>query len=317
VMVLHVPVATYRVQLTKDFGFDDAAALVPYLKALGISHLYASPFLKARADSAHGYDVVDHNAFNPELGGEAAFQRLAAALTSADLGLILDFVPNHMAVHFADNPWWLDVLEWGPKSAYANTFDIDWKALRAHPRRGVLMPILGRSYHEALEAGDIDLRYDAAEGSFSAWYFEHRLPIEPVRYGEILEKAVAVAEAGETVVGRRLLETARKYRGPKNPTREEADSLKWELAAIGDAGEVIERGLSSYRPREGGKAAVNALNYLLQRQNYRVASWRLASHEINYRRFFDINTLAGLRVERQETFEAIHHLVRRLMRARQ
>ena len=193
-----IPLATYRFQFTKDFGFDAAAALVPYLKDLGISHLYASPFLKARAGSTHGYDVVDHNAFNPELGGEAAFLRLSDALAQADLGLILDFVPNHMGVHFADNPWWLDTLEWGPKSPYAQSFDIDWDTLPAHPRGGVLVPMLGRPYGEALENGEIELRYDQREGSFSAWYFEHRLPIEPTRYGEIIEKSVATADAAET-----------------------------------------------------------------------------------------------------------------------
>ena len=191
-----IPIATYRLQLTADFGFVQAAALAPYLKAIGISHLYASPFLKARAGSTHGYDVVDHNSLNPELGGEDGFRRLCHALTGADIGLILDFVPNHMGVHYADNPWWLDVLEWGPKSPYAASFDIDWQTLPGHPGGGILVPILGRSYGEALESGEITLRYDAGEGSFSAWYYEHRLPIGPNRYGEILQKVTT--EAGAT-----------------------------------------------------------------------------------------------------------------------
>ncbi|MGZ3286973.1 MAG: alpha-amylase family glycosyl hydrolase, partial [Xanthobacteraceae bacterium] len=183
-----IPVATYRLQLTADFSFDQAAALVPYLKGIGISHLYSSPFLKARAGSTHGYDVVEHNSLNPELGGEEAFERLCDSLKAADMGLILDFVPNHMGVHYADNPWWLDVLEWGPKSPYAASFDIDWQTLPGRPRGGVLIPILGRAYGEALECGEIALRYDPSEGSFSAWYFEHRLPIGPNRYGEIVQK---------------------------------------------------------------------------------------------------------------------------------
>ena len=200
-MPTSVPLATYRFQLTPDFGFDQAAAIVPYLKVLGISHLYASPFLKARAGSTHGYDVVDHSSLNSELGGEAAFARLCDALKAADIGLILDFVPNHMGVHFADNPWWLDVLEWGPKSPHAASFDIDWHTLEGHPRGGVLLPILGRSYGEALEAGEIELRYDAVEGSFSAWYYEHRLPIGPARYSEILQKVVLVAGANDETAG--------------------------------------------------------------------------------------------------------------------
>ena len=146
-----IPIATYRLQLTPDFGFDQAAAIVPYLKALGISHLYASPFLKARSGSTHGYDIIDHNAFNPELGGEGGFLRLSQALAKADIGLILDFVPNHMGVHHADNAWWLDMLEWGPRSPHAASFDIEWETLPERPRGGVLLPILGRPYGEALE----------------------------------------------------------------------------------------------------------------------------------------------------------------------
>ena len=146
-----IPIATYRLQLTADFNFDAAAAVVPYLKALGITHLYASPFMKARQGSTHGYDIVDHTKFNPELGGEAGFERLSEALKQHDLGLILDFVPNHVGVHFADNPWWLDVLEWGPASPHAVSFDIDWDMLPYRARGGVLLPIIGSSYGQALE----------------------------------------------------------------------------------------------------------------------------------------------------------------------
>ena len=178
-----IPLATYRLQLTADFNFEAAARVVPYLKALGITHLYASPFMKARKGSTHGYDIVDHSELNPELGGNAGFARLSDALKQNDLGLIIDFVPNHVGVHFADNPWWLDVLEWGPASPHAVSFDIDWDQLPHRTRGGVLLPILGSSYGEALERGEIELRYDADEGSFSAWYFEHRLPIAPERYG--------------------------------------------------------------------------------------------------------------------------------------
>jgi (1->4)-alpha-D-glucan 1-alpha-D-glucosylmutase len=161
------PRATYRLQLSASFDFDAAAAVVPYLKALGISHLYASPFLKARAGSAHGYDVVDHTKFNPELGGEDGFARLSNALRRHDMGLILDFVPNHAGVHFADNAWWLDMLEWGPSSPYAAAFDVDWDQLPHRSRGGILLPILGSAYGNALEAGEIVLRYDGSERRFS------------------------------------------------------------------------------------------------------------------------------------------------------
>jgi len=308
-----VPIATYRLQLTARFGFAQAAALVPYLKALGISHLYVSPFLKARHGSTHGYDVVDHNALNPELGGEEGFHQLSAALGEADMGLILDFVPNHMGVHYADNVWWLDVLEWGRASPYADFFDIDWPLLAHRPAGGVLLPILGTSYGEALERGDIELRYDAAEGSFSAWYYEHRLPITPPRYGEILEKVVTEALARDRPTGWRLIELAARYRGPHNPAREQAPALKAELAAIEGAEAIIARGLDAYRPNVGGLAAALSLHGLLERQHYRLAHWRLSASDINYRRFFDINSLAGLRVEDTRTFAAIHRLVARLI----
>jgi len=189
-----IPTATYRLQLTARFGFDDAAKVVPYLEALGITHVYASPILQAHAGSTHGYDVTDPTRLNRELGGDDAFARLNAALQAAGLGLIVDFVPNHMSVHYADNPWWLDVLEWGQASPHAVSFDIDWRALPGRPR--VLIPILGRPYGEALAAGEIELRYDPAEGSFSAWYFEHRLPVAPASYRAILRTAVAASGAG-------------------------------------------------------------------------------------------------------------------------
>jgi (1->4)-alpha-D-glucan 1-alpha-D-glucosylmutase len=308
-----VPLATYRLQFSPSFGFDDAAAIVPYLKALGISHLYASPFLKARSGSTHGYDIVDHNSLNPEFGGEAGFQRLSEALAKAEIGLILDFVPNHMGILYADNAWWLDVLEWGPKSPYAASFDIDWSALPHRPQGVVLLPVLGTPYGEALERGEIELRYDAGEASFSAWYYEHRLPIEPTRYSEILQKVVAEAGANGEPSGRALLELATRYRGPHNPSRGKAAAFKAELAAIAGGREVIERGLRAYRPDGGRPGAVLALHYLLERQHYRLAHWRLAVSEINYRRFFDINSLAGLRVEDAPTFDAIHRLVGRLI----
>jgi (1->4)-alpha-D-glucan 1-alpha-D-glucosylmutase len=308
-----VPVATYRLQLNAKFRFADAALLVPYLKSLGISHLYASPFLKSRAGSAHGYDVVDHNAVDPELGGEDGLAQLCYALARADMGLILDFVPNHMGVHYADNPWWLDVLEWGPKSPFAASFDIDWKSLPGHPRGGLLIPILGGSYGQALQGGEISLRYDSRAGSFSAWYYQHRLPIGPNRYGEILQKVVAQACAGQEPAGRRLLEFAARYRGPHNPSRVDTATFKAELVAIAGGQEVIERGLSAYDAGSGDPAAVLALHSLLERQHYRLAYWRLAGSEINYRRFFDINELAGLRIEDAATFQAVHRLVRRLI----
>jgi (1->4)-alpha-D-glucan 1-alpha-D-glucosylmutase len=308
-----IPIATYRVQLTADFDFDAAAAIVPYLKALGITHLYASPFMKARKGSTHGYDIVDHAALNPELGGEDGFARLSDALRAHDLGLILDFVPNHVGIHFADNPWWLDVLEWGPASPHAASFDIDWELLPYRARGGVLLPILGSSYGEALENGDIELRYDAGEGSFSAWYFDHRLPIAPQRYSEILRNIVRQAGADGSEAEQRILALASRHTGLRHPDRRETPAFKAELQGIAASADIIGRGLAAYQAGPDRPAQTLALHHLLERQHYRLGHWRLASSDINYRRFFDVNTLAGVRVEDAGTFVAIHRLVRRLI----
>lgn len=306
-----VPLATYRLQLTKDFTFDDAASLAPYLKELGVSHVYASPFLKARPGSMHGYDIVDHSQLNPELDGEEGFARLSAALRHHDLGLILDFVPNHMGVGHADNAWWLDVLEWGKESPYALAFDIDWEALpfRHHP--GVLLPILGRPYGDALQRGDIVLRYDGDTGSFAAWYFDHKLPINPRRYSEIVRTAVAAARAADEPAGQALLALAGDYVKPHSPSYHAAPELKKRLSDIAGAAAIIERGLVAYRGEDEPGAA--SLHRLLERQHHRVASWRVAFAAINYRRFFNINDLAGVRVEQPTVFRAVHEKVERLI----
>src|ERR1700737_2670665 len=279
-----IPIATYRLQLTANFDFDAAAAIVPYLKALGITHLYASPFMKARQGSTHGYDIVDHTKINPELGGDAGFERLSQVLKQHDLGLILDFVPNHVGVHFADNPWWLDVLEWGPASPHAISFDIDWDMLPYRARSGVLLPIVGTSYGEALEAGEIELRYDPTEGSFSAWYFDHRLPIAPERYGEILRAVVKEADAALTPAGEQILDLASRYKGLRHPDRDEAPSFKAELKRIAGGADIIARGLDAYRAGHDRPVQILALHHLLERQHYKLGHWRLASNEINYRR---------------------------------
>jgi (1->4)-alpha-D-glucan 1-alpha-D-glucosylmutase len=312
-MTSAAPLATYRLQFTKAFGFDDAAGLAPYLKELGITHLYASPFLKARPGSTHGYDVVDHEQLNPELGGADAFARMIGTLKEHGLGLVLDFVPNHMGVGHSDNHWWLDVLEWGERSPHAAFFDIDWNALphRRHP--GVLLPILGRPYGEALQNGEIALKYDPADGSFAAWYFEQKLPINPQRYDEILRTVVAAATGDRDPVGQKLLALAERYAGPRSPSYQSAAALKNVLANTVGATTIIERGLTAYR----GESGTALLHRLLERQHYRLAYWRVAFSAVNYRRFFDITDLAGLRIENPAAFRAVHALVARLIAADQ
>ncbi|MGF7148073.1 (1-_4)-alpha-D-glucan 1-alpha-D-glucosylmutase [Sphingomonas zeicaulis] len=246
-----IPSATYRIQFHKDFPFAAAADLADYLADLGISHLYASPIGTARAGSTHGYDVVDPTAINPELGGEDGFRALAATLRARGIGIILDIVPNHMAVGGADNRWWLDVLEQGPASAYARFFDIDWE-----PPGKLLAPFLGVPYGQALTSGALAL--DSAGAAVIA-HDAHRFPLRP----------------------------------------------EDQLALRGEE----ERGtLYDGRTAEGA----NRLHALLERQHYRLAWWRTAADEINWRRFFDITELAGLRVEDEAVFEAVHALPLRL-----
>jgi (1->4)-alpha-D-glucan 1-alpha-D-glucosylmutase len=310
-MASYVPAATYRLQFTKEFGFAQAAALVPYLKTLGISHVYASPFLQARAGSTHGYDIVDHAKLSDDLGGEAGFATLSDALREAGLGLVLDFVPNHMGVGHADNAWWLDVLEWGEASPHAASFDIDWRGLPYRTQPGVLLPILGRPYGDALEAGEIVLKFDAEAGSFAAWYFGHKLPINPRRYAEILRTLVGTAAAHDTPAGQALIGLAHEHRNPYEPSYGAAPALKRRLAAIEGAAEVIARGLGAYNG--DNEESHLALHRLLERQNYHLAYWRVAFSAINYRRFFDINDLAGVRPEHGATFIRMHVLVARLI----
>jgi (1->4)-alpha-D-glucan 1-alpha-D-glucosylmutase len=238
---------------------------------------------------------------------------LSETLRQHDVGLIIDFVPNHVGVHFADNPWWLDVLEWGPASPHAVSFDIDWDQLPYRARGGVLLPILGSAYGEALERGEIELRYDADEGSFSAWYFEHRLPIAPERYGELLRMIVKEANVAGSEAGEKLLDLAARSKGLRHPNRKEAPAFKAELRAIAGAAEIIDRGLAAYRAGKDRPTQTIALHHILERQHYKLGHWRLASSDINYRRFFDVNGLAGLRVEDPGTFAATHRLVRQLI----
>jgi (1->4)-alpha-D-glucan 1-alpha-D-glucosylmutase len=312
-----IPRATYRLQLSAHFGFDAVARIVPYLHDLGISHVYASPFLKSRAGSQHGYDITDHAVLNPEFGGEGAFERMSAALARADMGLILDFVPNHMGVGYADNAWWLDVLEWGAKSPNAGMFDIDWSTLPYRRQGGVLLPILGKPYGEALEQGEIALRFDASEGSFSCWYFDHRLPVRPDRYSEIVRTIVTFASAEREPAGAELLAIAEGYGELRAPSWKQAPVLKAALADVKGGSAVIDAGLAAYAPDPANPGRVVALHRLLDRQHYRLAHWRVAISEINYRRFFDINDLAGIRIEDPRTFRRVHGKIAALIAAGQ
>ena len=315
-----VPRATYRIQFHKDFGFDDARRIVPYLAALGVSHLYASPLTMARPGSTHGYDVIDFNRLNPELGDDAAFEALIAELRAHDLALLLDFVPNHMGVG-SDNPGWLDVLEWGPLSPYATFFDIDWEASARGTRGKITLPVLGDQYGKVLEAGDLKLQFDATAGTFHVAYYDQRFPVAVRRYPQLLHSTANLLDRG----GVPLFELADKFAtlcaeeaGPEQwgVRRQEAFALKAALAeAASDPGvrDALDAAVAALNGTPGLPETFQALHQLLEDQAYRLAYWRVASSEINYRRFFDINQLAGLRMEQGEVFEATHRLLLRLI----
>ncbi|WLH66288.1 malto-oligosyltrehalose synthase [Pseudomonas sp. FP2309] len=287
--------ATQRLQFHKGFTLDDAVPLVPYFARLGISHLYASPLLSARAGSMHGYDVVDPTRVNPELGGEAALRRLVAALREHDMGLILDIVSNHMAVGGADNPWWLDLLEWGRLSPYSEFFDIQWHSPDPLLKGQLLMPFLGSDYGDALQAGTLTLQFDAEHGAFYVEHYEHRFPICPRDYALILGRDEPLKPLAEGFA-------ALTY---QHDAYAEAAWLKQALAErASDVLPAIEQRLAQFDGRQPEGFA--RLHQLLEQQSYRLASWRTAADDINWRRFFDVNELGGLRVERSAVFEATH-----------
>ncbi len=305
------PRATYRLQFTPDFGFDDAAALAPYLAKLGVSHLYASPYLKARPGSTHGYDITDHNVFNPELGGAQGFARLSAALKARGLKQILDFVPNHMGVGGADNPFWLDVLEWGPDSVFAGWFDIDWDSDQAYLHDKLLVPILGGQYGTELASGRLTLKFDPRTGSFAVWAYDtHMLPICPVHYGQILgDDDETLDHVGDGFSG---------LPAWRPQVLRRAESLKAELVELvrerPEVGESIEAAVARVNGAEGDAKSWSRLDALIRKQYWRAAQFRTAADDINYRRFFNINDLAGLRMELPAVFDHAHRLVATMLR---
>ncbi len=313
-----VPRATYRLQFNKDFRFEDARRLVPYLASLGISHVYASPLMMARAGSTHGYDIVDHGRLNPEIGDQREFDALVADLHRHDMGLILDFVPNHMGIG-PDNPWWVDVLEWGESSPRATYFDIDWQPPESSLAGKVLLPVLGDHYGLVLERGELQIRFDSERGTFAVWYFDNSFPVGPKDYPWILQRA-ATESADSAPKLRPLVEDFREClrlgrgKAQKTARREGVSALKGRLAREAatsrEAQKAISDALAVLNGNPDDPGSFDLLHGLLERQAYRLAFWRVAAHEINYRRFFDINDLAGLRMEQPELFDASHRLIR-------
>lgn len=322
-----IPRATYRLQLNRAFTLAQACALVPYLARLGISHVYCSPYLRARAGSTHGYDIVDHASLNPEIGDDADLARFVSVLREHGMGQILDIVPNHMGVMGADNAWWLDVLENGEASIYADFFDIDWQPLNRALQGRVLIPVLGEHYGLVLERGELKLAYDESDGGISLWYFTHRFPIDPSTYPIVLERAMHLAptqtlgEDAHTELASLIAAFAHLPRRDHQDTtarserRRDTALLKRRLAGLLSSNAALREGLDAALGALNGTAdearSVDALHELIDAQAYRLAYWRVASDEINYRRFFDINDLAALRMENEAVFEATHRRVLR------
>jgi (1->4)-alpha-D-glucan 1-alpha-D-glucosylmutase len=308
------PRATYRVQLHPGFTFDDAANLAGYFAELGISHLYCSPYLQATPGSSHGYDVVDHRRINEDLGGAAGHARMHSALRENGLGQMLDLVPNHMAIVSPYNPWWWDVLENGPASNYSSYFDVDWETPEMRLRNSVLIPVLGDQYGVVLESGEIALERDDA--ALTVRYHEHRFPVAPRSLDTILSAAAARCGSDELAFladtfGRLPLPTVTDLESTRRRARDK-DVLRTHLTRLirehREVAPAIDAVIAEINQQR------DALHLLLERQNYRLACWRAASRDLGYRRFFDINTLVGLRMEDDHVFADTHFLILRWLK---
>lgn len=323
--VAAIPVSFYRLQLNHNFTFCQAAAVVPYLDSLGISHCYTSPYLKARPGSAHGYDIIDHANLNPEIGSWEEYEELVAALDRHGMAQILDMVPNHMGVG-SDNKWWLDVLENGRASQYADFFDINWEPQQRELKGRVLLPVLGDYYGSVLEGGELHLDFSLEKGSFRITYYGHSFPLDPCSYPFILRRDLGRLEARLSSRHQGVHELQNLISSFANlPGREETDPeqvrtryrnkevLKKLLARlcreIPEIATFIAGNVVLLNGEKGCSESYNLLHGLLNMQAYRLAFWRVASDEINYRRFFDINDLAGVRAEKQRVFEETHRFV--------
>lgn len=306
-------IATYRLQLHAGFGFRAAADVVPYLAGLGFSHLYLSPVLQATSGSTHGYDVVRPDVLNPELGGEEGWQVLVDAAREASLGIVLDIVPNHMAIT-PDNPWWWDVLENGRASRYARFFDVEWQPPEPALVDRILMPILGDHYGRVLEADELKLAREG--GSFVVHYAEHRLPIAPRSLDELLGDAARRAHSDELGTLADAFGALPPSSADDRPSirrrHRDKDVLKALLARLLDEQPEVAAAVDTVVTDTNGEA--DRLDALLERQNYRLAYWKAAERDLGYRRFFDVTTLIGLRTEDEQVFWEGHRLVLALVR---
>ncbi len=324
-----LPVATYRLQFNRSFTFKAATQIIPYLHALGITDCYASSYLKAVPGSMHGYDVVDPTVLNPEVGTEEEYDEWVRALQRHGMGQILDVVPNHMGIGQSANKWWLDVLENGPSSRYADLFDIDWSPIKRELEGKVLLPILGDLYGTVLENQEI--RVLSEEGGFRLRYYDHALPVAPKSWARILTHRLdgLIARDGAEAPHVRELQSiitalghlpsrtevdpervSERYR-EKEIARQRLATLVQNSPAIA---KFVEENVKLFNGTKGDPRSFDLLDALLDDQAYRLAYWRVASEEINYRRFFDINELAAIRMENELVLAESHRLIFRLLK---
>jgi len=316
------PVSTYRIQFNKDFPFEKGQDIIPYLHRLGVTTLYASPLFKARSGSAHGYDVTDPGQMNPELGGEEAFEAFSNTLTQHEMTLLLDIVPNHMAAS-PENLWWLHVLENGPSSEYSNYFDIVWQtSTSGEPLESkVVLPILGSHYGTVLENQELQVVRDG--GEFYVAYWENRLPLDPKTYRVVLEQRYgilrdrlshhasayreyeALIELTEEMPDRLTVDPELVERRRTGTTRLKAE-LERLCETYPEINEFIEENLRLINGTPGDPQSFDTLDHLISAQAYRLAFWRVANAEINYRRFFDVADLVSMRIEDEDVFRARH-----------
>lgn len=308
------PRATYRVQLHAGFGFAELVDLLPYLRALGISDVYSSPIFTAAPGSTHGYDVSDYRRINPELGGEDGFRALVEALRANELGLILDFVPNHMGISGTFNIWWRDVLELGPQSRYAQFFDIHWNHQGGNDR--VLAPVLEKHYGVVLEEGGLSLQQK--DGGLYVKTGETLFPLRPKTCAEILRRGAQRLSPRDTQTALTIIaddferiEHEDNSSENSRAVRERFDRLITTNERIREALEAVLREING---QPGEPASFDELDRLLDQQHYRLARWKTGAHEVNYRRFFAIDTLIGLRMERDEVFSESHQRLAELVR---
>src|SRR6266700_3104557 len=323
-----IPGSTYRLQFNRWFTFAQAREIVPYLHALGVTDAYASPYFQAGAESLHGYDITDHNKLNPVVGSREDYDSWVAELHAHSMGQVLDFVPNHVGIAEPLNEWWMDVLENGPSSRYAPYFDIDWHPLKSDLRDKVLLPILSDQYGRVLERGELQVHFE--EGTFYLRYGDRRLPIAPGTYRYVLEIALqnlAEHKDEDFYAEVQSILTALEYlpkRTETDPKRiaeriREKEIIKRRLerrcAEAPQVQQAIEKALARINGEPGDPRSFDALDELLNAQSYRLAFWRVAAEEINYRRFFDVNDLAAIRMELPEVFDAAHTLLLELIHA--